>query len=230
MQFTGSSNTIEGGANAVTHVDSPSSNNNIFSPAEQSGVPPLTQNPLADMYVIGDFAPDPLGVVARNAPIYHPIAQGSNSSDPYYDIDYKDGNQRWEPDNRTLEGLYYVNGDIVLGNNVTFGPSGISIVATGAISGIAVNATYYQYPGSTGVLFFSNKGTGCGPDAINMSGETQWHGLIYAPRGGVSVSGNHLTLIGIVLAQTFTTDASDMLLVGDPSVIPPRPPLVKIAE
>ena len=230
MQFTGSDNTIEDGADAVTHVDSPSSNNNTFIPASQDGVPPVDKDPLADFYVIGDYAPDPLGTVARNAPIYHAITQGNNSGGLYYDADFKDANNRWEPQNRTLEGLYYIDGDVALGNNITFGASGISIVATGKISGNAVNATYYQYPGSTGVLFFSNEDTGCGPDAINMSGETQWHGLIYAPRGGVSVSGNHLTLIGVIVAQTVTMDASDMLLVGDPSVLPPRPPLVKIAE
>ncbi len=230
MQFTGSDNTIEDGADAVTHVDSPSSNNNTFSPASQDGAPPLEGDPLANFYRIEDYAPDPLGAVARNAPIYHPITQGNNASAPYYDVDFKDANGRWEPKNRTLEGLYYVDGDVALGNNITFGPNGISIVATGKISGNAVNATYYQYPGSTGVLFFSNTETGCGPDAISMSGETQWHGLIYAPHGGVSVSGDHLTLIGVIVAQTVTMDASDMLLVGDPSVLPPRPPLVKIAE
>lgn len=230
IQFTGSANTIEDGAQAVTHVDSPSSNNNTFIPASQDGVPPRDADPLQDVYRIEDYAPNPLGDVARNAPIYHAITQGNNSSGLYYDADFKDANGRWEPHNRTLEGLYYIDGDVALGNNVTFGASGISIVATGKISGNAVNATYYQYPGSTGVLFFSNANTGCGPDAINMSGETQWHGLIYAPFGGVSVSGDHLTLIGVIIAQTVTMDASEMLLVGDPSVLPPRPPLVKIAE
>lgn len=224
MQFTGSDNSISDGADAVTHVDSPSSGNNSFDPAPQEGVDPKTDL-LENYYNIDDFAPGTTLTNAVPSGYYHAIFSNADDSD------YKDGNHTWDVDSRTLEGMYYIDGDVKLGNSVSFGSQGVSIIATGKISGNAVNANYYQYAGSTGVLFFSNESTNCGTDAIKMSGSsTQWHGLIYAPNGGVSVSGSELTLIGVVIGQTFSTDASEMLLVGDPSVIPPRPPLVKIAE
>jgi len=225
IQFHGSDNLIDGGADAAGVVDQ-GNNNTYVNGTPQNGVPSIT-NPLEGIFIIGDYAPG--GTVATSIQasggIYHAIL--SSADDP----DYKDGNNTWDVDNRTLEGLYYVDGNVSLGNSVDFAqsPSGVSIVATGKISGNAVHATYY--PPANGVLFWSNETTNCGTDAINMSGNnTQWHGLIYAPYGGISVSGSDLTLIGVVIGQTFSTDASHMLLVADPSVIPPRPPLVRVAE
>jgi hypothetical protein len=229
IQFTGSDNTIGGAVEGVNHVDSPSSNNNHFDTGQPTSPVPSQSDPLANIYKIGDYAPG--GSVASTAPIYHPILQGSDSSAPNYDPDYNDGNQTWHVNNRVLEGLYYVQGDVSLGNNVTFGAAGFSVVATGQISGIAVDVSYYQYPGSTGVLFFSNETTTCGNNAIDMSGNTtEWHGLVYAPHGGVKVSGSSLALYGIIVADTITMDASNMVLHADPTILPPIPPLVKLSE
>ena len=231
IQFTGSDNTIGGAVEGVSHVDSPSSNNNLFDPGQPTSPVSPEPDPLALYYSIGDYAPTgriPAGIPSG---YYHAIKQGSDLSAPHYDPDFQDGSQTWQVNNRVLEGLYYVEGDVSLGTNVTFGPAGFSVVATGKISGNAVDVEYYHYSGSTGVLFFSGAETNCGSNAIDMSGNTtQWHGLVYAPRGGVRVSGSSLTLIGIIIASTTTLDASTLTLIADPTILPPIPPLVKLSE
>ena len=236
VQFTGSDNTIDGGGQsipveAVNHIDNPSSDNNVYTnpTTSNTGVAVMT-NPLAQTYLIGDYAPGGSVAAAIPSPYYHAIEQGSDSTADYYDADFKNGG--WTPTGRTLEGVYYVAGDVSL-KNISAGPKGVTIVATGQIKGDAPAVSYYSGTGSTGVLFFSNQTDNCGNggSAIDVSGNnTQWHGLVYAPYGNVKVSGSTLTLIGVIIAQQAQMSASQMILIADPSVIPPHPPLVKIAE
>ncbi len=236
VQFTGSDNSIDGGGlsipiSAVTHIDNPASGHNTYTnPTTSVTGATVMSNPLAESYQIGDY--NPSGTVTASIPsaYYHAIEQGSNSAAAYYDADFKNG--KWSPDGRTLEGVYYVEGDVSL-NNISSGPKGVTIVATGQIKGNAPAVSYYSGTGSTGVLFFSNQTDNCGNggSAIDVSGNnTQWHGLVYAPNGNVKVSGSTLTLVGVIIAQQAQMSASEMILISDPSVIPPHPPLVKIAE
>ena len=236
VQFTGSDNTIDGGGlsipiSAVTHIDNPSSGHNVYTnPTTSVTGATVISNPLALSYQVGDYAPGGSVAASIPSPYYHAIEQGSNSGAAYYDADFKNGG--WDPDGRTLEGVYYIAGDVTL-KDISGGPKGVTIVATGQIKGNALAMSYYSGTGSTGVLFFSNETDNCGNggSAVEVSGNnTQWHGLIYAPNGNVKVSGSTLTLVGVIIAQQAQMSASQMILIADPSVIPPHPPLVKIAE
>ena len=137
-----------------------------------------------------------------------------------------------------LEGLYYVEGDVDLGNNGAsnvIGRQGATFVATGVIKGSDVKGLhYYAYPGSTGLVLYSNVAADCnGNDSngIKVSGNsTTWYGIIYAPYSGADVSGSGLTLFGSIVGQSVSTSGSDLRLVADPTLIPPRPAIVQIAE
>ncbi len=93
---------------------------------------------------------------------------------------------------------------------------------------------YYGYPGATGFVLYSGLVGDCnGADsnAIDVSGNsTTWYGVIYAPHSGAKVSGSDLTLFGAIVAQSVSTSGSNLRLVADPTIIPPRPAIVQIAE
>ena len=240
VQFTGSDNVIDGGVQYMTDINPNSSGNNVFGPPGTSVADETVTDPLANIYDVYAYSPD--GAILHGGsipPIYKAILPNSSPGSATYDPAYNDSNHTWNVDNRTLEGMYYVDGNVSLGQHIVFngsahGGQGVAIIATGWISGTQVtDATYYEYPGSTGVLFFSNYASAnCGNDAaISVSGDaTQWWGLIYAPHGAVKVSGSSLDLHGVIVAQTVEMDASNLIFSADTNVVPPHPPLVKIAE
>ncbi|MBN8633827.1 MAG: hypothetical protein J0M07_00785 [Anaerolineae bacterium] len=201
-------------------------------------------DPLAYVYAIGQYAPG--GIVAGYAPEYHAITH--RGTDLYGDPDYNDANRTWSPSNRTLSGMYYVDGDINFGNNVTFakpvnGVGGVSFIATGTIQGDHIEAQYYQYPraisdnrlsGSTGVLFMA-LGTGnnpCSYNAVKISGETLLWGLIYAPNANVQLSAGNdgLVIKGALIANSVTLSGNHLVWISDPDVMSPQSMLVRVAE
>ncbi len=201
-------------------------------------------NPLEYHYAIGQYAPG--GTVASYAPIYHAITH--RGTDLYGDPDYNNSNHTWSPSNRTLSGMYYVDGDINFGNNLTFakpvnGVGGVAFIATGTIQGDHIEAQYYQYPravtdnrltGSTGVLFMA-QGTGnnpCSYNAIKISGETLLWGLIYAPNANVQLSAGNdgLVIKGALIANSVTLSGNHLVWISDPDVMSPQSMLVRVAE
>ncbi|MCL4249028.1 MAG: hypothetical protein KJ065_12855 [Anaerolineae bacterium] len=176
----------------------------------------------------------PGGSSARQAALYTYI----DATDP----DWKPaGGGTWKPaSGRVLEGLYYVagNADIDTGavldgdRNGDGRAEGISIVATGSIQFNArsgMNVRYYI----DGLIAFSNDGEGkpCSYNAIIVSGSNAtWYGFMYAPHGAVQGSLSSMYVIGGIVANTMNMSGSDLDLIFDPTILPPRPPQVQIAE
>jgi hypothetical protein len=184
---------------------------------------------------IEDYAPG--GAVASRVGIYHSIIT------PADDPDFRINNQGrlWKPMNRTLEGLYYVEGNVDIGPNNSFGAKGITVVATGEISfSGGTDVRYYQEgsgiaadgTGADGILFFSAyDAPNCGDNAIKLSGSaTILTGVLYAPGAGLEISGAHLRIIGALIGDTVELSGSSLDLRYDPSLLPPRPPRIQIAE
>lgn len=217
----GQGNEIIGPTEAVTTVQTSASGNATFSPDPVTGVD-VQLDPLSH-YRLTDFAPG--GSVAVRAERYSAIS--SSADDP----DFRDGQNVWALNgtNRTLEGLYYVEGDVVLGTNVNFSPVGVTIVATGQISGSGgVSLKYYI----DGILFMSgHESRNCGENGVSVSGNrSTWLGVLYAPRAGVNISGSNLSIYGALIGDTIDISGSSLRLIADPDIIPPRPPLVQVVE
>ena len=153
-----------------------------------------------------------------DAPIRTEIGPGSQ--------DFNDANNTWRPNGRTLEGLYYVHGDVAI-NNATYGTRGVTIVADGSVD-FSSAANVYYYVG--GFLVIANKTTTCTGDAVHISGSAQWYGVIYAPNGGASISGSNQNVIGGFVAQTINFSGSRTRIVYDPDLLPPIPANVTVSE
>ena len=192
----------------------------------------------------------PGGLIASNVSLYKAIR--SSADDPDYRTQ---GNSTgWSPANgRVLEGLYYVEGNVDIGVNVQFGAQGVTIIATGEIQ-LRTNANknanngdpatpirYYsevmnlvgdgvRYPG---YLFISliDQSSNCRADALKVSAnKVTLHGVIYAPRGGVAVSGASIEFQGVLVAQTIDYSGSSGRLIYEAALMPPRPPVIYVVE
>ncbi len=235
IAFTGSSTTIVGGVEAVSDVKADPAGKIDYSvapvfPSEER------PDPFASIYLFNDFTPTGRVVLA---------AQDLDAKQADFTFKYTTvlsddpaikGKGTWTPTG-ALEGMYYVEGNVDLDKVTSIGLEGVTIAATGMISGSKIaQLHYYAYPGASGIMLISNVQApadckGAGSNGIKVSGNsTTWHGVIYAPHSGAEVSGSGLVLYGAIIAQTVNTSGSDLRLVADPSIIPPRPAIVQIAE
>lgn len=128
--------------------------------------------------------------------------------------------------NETLaSGLYYVDGDVDIRQNVV--GEHVTIVATGQIqirgNGNLVNTItdatdplYGPYD-PTGLALFSTYRNGvasCNRDAIKWSGSSHdWGGIQYAPYGNVDMSGaSNVSFNGSIIAYNINLSGSDMTI------------------
>lgn len=187
----------------------------------------VREDPLAATFPIEYFAPG--GRFALEADPY--LAIMTAADDP--DARLQGGKLQWSPDGRELRGVYYVNGDVnISGRDVTFHPDGITIVATGKIS-ISDSINVRHHEDGKGFLFYSNyDATNCGGNAVRISNATLfWQGALYAPRGGVQVSGSVININpGTIVAETINLSGSDLTIIYDPEIFPPYPPSVQVVE
>lgn len=217
----GNGNVIVGPTEAVNNVQTSAAENATFDPAPVTGVEEQ-DNPLGH-YRVNDFAPG--GWVAERAAQYQAIF--SSADDP----DFSDGRGEWSLNGsrRTLEGLYFVDGDVQLGNGLSYGVNGVTIVATGEIKGSGGALMRYYIDGF--LLVSGGVSENCGENVISVSGNRSlWFGVLYAPDGGINISGSDLTLYGAIIGDTIDLSGSSLRLIADPTIIPPRPPLVQMAE
>ncbi|HEX2906004.1 MAG TPA: Tad domain-containing protein [Phototrophicaceae bacterium] len=233
IQVQGSNGVIHGPVEAVNGI---SGNNAIWDAGyPKSGVAtrPDPMNLEIRLYAPG-------GAVYNNVTLHYDVAS-STSPDP----DWNAGKSTWYPKNRMLAGLYYVAGDVNFQNGLTFDTvKGVTIVATGKIIAGNTKGNYLRFYGEVmnpvgtrkirypGILFFSAADTSdkCGENVIKFSGGDDTWGVFYAPKGGMDVSGSKIQMIGSVLANEISYDGSDGRLIYDPSILPPRPPAIQIAE
>ncbi|MBW4439058.1 MAG: hypothetical protein KME04_18110 [Pleurocapsa minor GSE-CHR-MK-17-07R] len=219
IHVAGSDGAVIGGAVAVGGIDTSASSNTSFTPTAVADPDATLENPLATYFSVHEFGPNGRYWNDTDAPIRTII--GPDNPDP----DFRNG--AWRPNGRTLEGLYYVEGDVVI-NNATIGARGITIAATGSVDfSSGMNAYYYV----AGFLVIADETTNCGTDAIKISGSSiQWYGVFYAPNGGASVSGSDLNIIGAVVAKTVNFSASSTNMVYDPDLLDPIPAHVVVSE
>lgn len=217
IHVSGSDGTVDGGATAVGTIDTSSSGNTTFDPAAVSDPNSYSDDPLGENFALEEFGPN--GRFWEEATIKTEIGPGSD--------DFNDINGTWSPNGQTLEGLYYVHGDVRI-NNARIGTGGITIAAEGEID-FSSGANLLYHVG--GFLLVSDKTTTCTGDAIHISGSgAQWYGVIYAPNGGASISGSDLNIIGAVIAQTINFSASRTQIVYDPDLLDPIPANVTVSE
>jgi hypothetical protein len=204
--------------------------------------PPGSSPPMTDPLSLQMADYKPSGSSANRAPLYTAIFSASDVMDPQHEWQ----NGKWNPDNgRELEGLYFVQGDVSIGTNVDVNGDrngdgrhdGLTIVATGTITinaGPGKNLSYYTGGGGDGLIAFSGAygqdQNHCGP-VVSLSGSgAEWTGVIYAPNGGVSMNLSTLNMTGAIIANTISMSGSEFYLTADPTLIPPRPPSVQVAE
>lgn len=241
VKRTGSSGTIIGGVFSNYNFDIKGSTLTVHAPVDvvgdvQSGnggklsfdppeyIPNTNASVRKDPLNIdfGAFAPG--GAYMMQAEKYTAIVPGTN--DPDWQEAKPNKEATWNPTNRMLEGMYYVDGNIDIGK-VTFGPEGISLIATGAITtSHDINTKYYM----NGILIFSNQQTNCGENAVSISAKTDLQGVIYAPRGGVNISNADHDITGAIVANTIDISGAVLKLQYDPALLPPIPPMVQVVE
>ena len=255
MQFTGSSVTLQDGeiearddiqAGDNVHPDLPD-----YPLQEYMGVPPMG-DPLhldESLYMQG-------GAVFENVAIKHYLFSPTGSPDPDFKVHTSSTyDALWSPGgNRTLEGLYYVRGDVTLGTGIEFGPAGVTIIAEGTIDFAGGSQTHFyevkdangkvidgvtkptengvQYPGVMLASYYDGPcGSSHAKDGIKIPGpHTVLYGVFYAPKSGVGISGSSVEIHGSLITDNVDYQGSDGLLQYDPSILPPRPPSVQVAE
>lgn len=219
IDLTGSNIVVKGPVESVNGVDMSNSDNVTFDPGYPKASSPR---------------PDPLNLdlslYAPGGAIYRNVSQAT-----YINGDFKVGNSD------TIEGLYYVDGDVSVAPNAKIGPHGVTIVATGSIDFSGNTVKYYdevmkplqngiQYPG---LLFASSQAPSkaCGDNAISVSGDNMdLTGITYAPKSGAQLKGSKMTYHGSVIADMIDFSGSDAKLFYESSLLPPRPPSVQVAE
>lgn len=224
--------TVEGpvSSSGYTYGDKVNYDTPPYAPIEGA---PVQEFPLSYLK-IDDYKPG--GKIAISVPLYHSIEK------PFDDSDYSDngkGDGTWKPMHRTIEGMYYVYGDVVIGNSVSFGSKGVTVIATGTIDmqnpeGIS----YYNEavgPDGGGILAYTiKKSKNCGEDVIHISASDiqtpPMKGVLVAPEGGVGLSAAKTHFIGAIFAYTINLSGSDLLFEYDPNMLPAIPPSVQIAQ
>lgn len=214
IHTSGSNTVIDGGVTAVTSVSQSPSGNTTYVDGFQTGPEHYQDDPLGEHFSLREFAPGGRFWEAAT----HKTEIGPGSPDF--------GNGRWSPNGQTLNGLYYVNGNVQI-NNASIGINGVTIAATGEVQ-FSSGANVMYHVG--GFLFVSGARTDCN-NAMRLSGNrVQWYGLIYAPHGGVDISGSNLNIIGSVVAQAVDFSASNTRIVYDPDLLDPIPASVVLSE
>ena len=232
IDFTGGGQpvTIIGDLNAVGGVEINPSKVTLTGTA--TGGAPHVDNPL-DIVDIDDYAPG--GAIYEALPDnmvhYYPgdfnIAKGS-----------------------TLSGLYFVNGDVkistsdnLLWNTVT----GATIISRGVMDihldkGIAAVYYYDLMPATealelpvAGFIFFTTAGNkGCtgnaANNAISYNGQINTTGVVYGPNGVVDSSFPSVTYYGAVIGWRVKMSGSSATIIHIPSLLPPMPPKVSVAQ
>ena len=260
VQMTGSNVVVSGGVEAHTSIDTSSSNHYTVN-SQTTGVDVL-EDPLAAVpyYQVEAYAPTGIigqdfladTTITSNHLYNYYTPGGSNASDSN-----RYNNGVWKPNTNAahpLAGLYYVDGDVYLGNHIYFDQTlGVSIVATGQITNhlngsgnpnydLTATVHYFTDPRAHGILFFSNYetpncGSGGGNSAIDIrtGNFAYWEGLLYAPLGMIKVSGanngsDDLTITGMIIGQGIQLSGSTLVYTANPDVLTGYPPMVSIAS
>jgi hypothetical protein len=233
IQGNGSDITVEGSGSAAGTFTTNSAGNFVWDPSAdnpEAGVDTM-EDPLN--LDVDDYAPG--GIVAEEASdqgLYTYVASGTFSPNTGED----------------LEGLYFVEEDVRINHSFERADrngdgdwDGITIVAREDID-IQPNAfNAYDAADPTandlkhfvdGLLFYSAQvATNCGNNAISASVSAgTFTGIIYAPFSGINISYSDATGRGALIGQTVNLSGSSFVFDYVPDLVPPRAPIIGVAE
>lgn len=143
-------------------------------------------------------------------------------------VNLKSKAEVWSDAGKTqlISGVYCFDRNVSLvGNDIT---GSVTFVAMGNITVSGSNHNLSPAPDND-FLFYSESSTG--PNQIDVSGSGgQWSGLMYAPNGDASLSGqaNH-NFAGSVVAQNVSINGNGMTIVAS-SLVSNGNPVVRLAE
>lgn len=249
VDISGAGQYIEGDVHSNSNVDFSGGGQSVTILGDVSAAGVVDANP-SKVTVTGavengvDVSGNPLSIVNINdyAPggaIYEALPDDM--------VHYIDGNFTPARDS-TLEGLYFVEGAVNISpsDNVIWGEQGATIISRGVID-VHVDrgegATYYTQLlmlGYTdlpvvGFLMFSAAGNyGCtgnrDNNVISFNGGIKTTGVIYGPKGVVDLSFPDVSLRGAIIGWAVKLSGADAEIYEDPSLLPPLPPTVYIAQ
>ncbi len=170
-------------------------------------------------YTYNPSAGNPARVAAADMPVsynmaaYRPggaAATAAAAEGKYHQVI---GDLRLSGSGQTLDGLYYVTGNVqVSGSNLS---GTCTIVAEGEIGMSGSGRNLSPYYG--GLLLLSNSA------GVDMSGSgSTWQGVIYAPQGTVDMSGaNNTTVEGSIFARAVSLSGSGLRISYQKRYCPP---------
>lgn len=229
---TGSGNgiVVDGNAGTVTTFDPPNYSDKVtFVPPSTytPGVEPR-DNPF-DWVDMDDYRPGGL--------IWEALPEGQKT---HHTGDWVEN----QTDN--LSGFHMVEGDVTLRQITVDNTIGLTVVATGKINVISPNSEMKYYEPlltlndndipSVGFLFYSEFGTqssdcSASNDAIDFStNNINATGVLFAPNGGISGSFSDGFYKGALVGWRVSLSGSDSDIIRDPTLFPPQPPRVSIAD
>lgn len=217
---TGGGTTVDGDLSSSGGFQFPSGGN--FT--QTSG----TQNPSASQQ------PDPLGFNVLDFDYNGSIGAPIHAQGKHYR--YTGGNVNLGNGDVLEEGLHYFTGNGSVQSNATLrdtngnGRLEYTFVAQGSLSfngGSLTNIIYFTH----GLLAFSDDNRVCSTaGGLDVTGGGQMMGVLYAPRSQVKLSGSGFNLIGALVGNQVSISAANSTLIEDPTLIPPQPPQVSIAQ
>jgi hypothetical protein len=216
----------------VTYIDQNQSNPSQVTwhtppnPNPQQLAAPLS-DPLAGIITMGRFMPADVNNPGPAGGSFWVDAwndtNGGLESPGYYAHYIPDpGSSGYDLPN-SAEGLYVVDGTVNINSNIT--PArGVTVVATGPIDsqgGVTMGGPYVRLGTgpSAGILLYSTFTTGdpCSPtDAMHLTGNATFTGLIYAPTGSISQNGSNLTVYGALIGQRIDVNGANKTIDYDP--------------
>lgn len=235
-KLSGGEQQFHGYVNAVGNVEN---NNGTFYPSSNNptgGADPYENIPL--LYDVKEFRPG--GDFADFAETKNGGATnftGRKGEYYYFSGDVTLPGSVW-PHGTKLKGLIYAKGSVTL-NQAAIDPNvGVTIISDGDNTQIQVNNNVKDQVIKAflpnGLLFFSTaKAKNCGGAGLGIEiagSNNRLYGLLYAPFAAITISGSDTRIEGALIGDTVGNSASDTVIIYDPSVVPPTPPEIVVAE
>lgn len=228
MKFSGSNNVINGSASYVSSIDG-AADKITYNPPAPSNPIQINEVTYPIDFPMEDYAPGGVEAIAAQ-----------NDGDSYYscdckmDIGWLEDEGLYDNVSKVLQdGLYYSSDEIEINVNTIIG-NAVTFVSRDEISFSGSEQTLAPYV--NGMLAYSDLqkpgGSQCSSAVISFSGSEQnWSGIIFAPKGLVSLSGSSSTTFnGSIVSNTINISGSDQNVQFDQALAPPPSPVVNLAE
>ena len=220
LNWNGSANQASGRIHSNSDIDV-SGNKHVFRHGDVEYVTGIHPNSgLGDKLLLDDarlvqstVQPYPLDYQLSQFDFGGALAAEAAAAGKYFHLKGSSNLKEYIVNSVLKEGLYFVEGKVQLTGH---GLSGnVTIVATDEINLSASDAMFTPY--SRCLLAFSGKKTaGYSKSAVSLSGSgNKWRGILFAPEGGVEISGAaNSALVGSLVGLGVTVTGQGFQLVG----------------